>query len=41
EIEAMKENDEAVMVKCEFCATEYRFGEDDLEAIWEERKLDA
>jgi molecular chaperone Hsp33 len=34
EIEAMKENDEAVLVKCEFCATEYRFDEADLDAIW-------
>jgi len=34
EIEAMKEDDEAVLVKCEFCATEYRFDDDDLEAIW-------
>ena len=34
EIEAMKENDEAVLVKCEFCATEYRFDDADLDAIW-------
>lgn len=36
EIVAMKENDEAVVVKCEFCATEYRFDDSDLEAIWRE-----
>lgn len=34
EIAAMKEDDEAVMVKCEFCATEYRFDDVDLDAIW-------
>ncbi|MGE0152115.1 MAG: Hsp33 family molecular chaperone HslO [Reyranellaceae bacterium] len=34
EIEAMKEDDEAVVVKCEFCAAEYRFDDDDLEAVW-------
>ncbi len=34
EIEELKEDDEAVLVKCEFCATEYRFDDDDLEAVW-------
>lgn len=34
EIEELKEDDEAVVVKCEFCATEYRFDDDDLEAVW-------
>jgi molecular chaperone Hsp33 len=38
EIEAMKENDDAVVVKCEFCATEYRFDENDLETIWREAR---
>ena len=34
EIPAMKEDDDALEVKCEFCAAEYRFDDADLEAIW-------
>lgn len=34
EIAEMKADDDAVVVKCEFCSTEYRFGDDDLDAIW-------
>jgi molecular chaperone Hsp33 len=34
EIAEMKTDDGQVVVKCEFCGTQYAFAEDDLEAIW-------